>query len=690
MSIHQAFRRQPVPQQYAQALQLTTIPAPTRGIIQSENDAFMGPGACVVSDNWFPTMKGVKLRGGCIRWCDLHALDAPVPPVPSPLRQPVISAFEFISGSQQCMFAAQATKLFDVTATTPVLVKSGQTSGNYCAAQMANLAGYWLIAVNETGDAPLRFNGTSWVTLDPTAITAWANNFHYVVGATAKDATDNTFWKNQIDHTSAAAGTFSADRVAHANYWTSASAPDGAGYITGPIGSNVVNGRNLSYVCKYRSHLFFIETKSMNLWYLLPDSIAGVLTQIPLSGAATHGGYLMFAANWSIDAGDGIDDKLVVASSEGELLIFTGNNPADPNNWRQEGRYQISPPLGMNAHEAVGGDLLIMTVDGIVPVSQAITKSAGELELALITRVIKRMWRDEVNAKRQYAWTMKKWDEYGGIFITTPGGTPGNRYCLGMNDTTGAFARAVGWDVMCFIRMRADMFFGNQDGIVMQADRTGYDDGVPYVATLVGGWELFQSGAQEVVWHQARAIFTTVSPFEPFQPQISATTDFIVVIPPPPPPGNDPGILDVWDQGHWGPDMGTHVAPAWTNATLYNVIGTLIYDPNAGGYWRVAVSHTSAATGTFAADRAAHPTYWTFATPQPPPPVPTAPERTQYAQWDQPGPSKPANRNTMWVSVGMTGFSHAPIVQVTVAQQAKPDVELVAIACTFERAGVNV
>ena len=51
--------------------------------------------------------------------------------------------------------------------------------------------------------------------------------------------------------------------------------------------------------------------------------------------------------------------------------------------------------------------------------------------------------------------------------------------------------------------MRGDMFFGTQDGLIMQADRTGYDDGVPYVATLVGGWEMFQSPSEHVVWHQA-------------------------------------------------------------------------------------------------------------------------------------------------------------------------------------------
>jgi hypothetical protein len=47
-------------------------------------------------------------------------------------------------------------------------------------------------------------------------------------------------------------------------------------------------------------------------------------------------------------------------------------------------------------------------------------------------------------------------------------------------------------------------------------------------------------------------------------------------------------------------------------------------------------------------------------------------------------------RNTGWVSVGETGFSHAPICQVTVAQEATPLVELISIGATFERLGVNV
>ena len=83
MSSHQALRRVPVPQQYAQNLKTVTIPAPTKGIIESENEAFIQPGAAIVQDNWVSTMRGVKLRGGFVRWCEL--------PTPAP----IISGFEY-------------------------------------------------------------------------------------------------------------------------------------------------------------------------------------------------------------------------------------------------------------------------------------------------------------------------------------------------------------------------------------------------------------------------------------------------------------------------------------------------------------------------------------------------------------------------------------------------------------------
>jgi len=600
MSQHQLFKRMPVNQQVAQKLESTTFPAPTRGLVLAENESFMQPGAAIVMDNWVPTMKGSKLRGGCIRWAEL------------PETTPVISAFEYASGINQKMFAANATKVYDVTTATPVLVKSGQTSGNYVASQMANASGDYMLVVNDAGDPPLRYDGSTWTPLVTTTPAAWANSHAYAVDDRASD-TDYTRWRCAVAHSSPAGPTtFSAHRAANPTYWTIDLAPDGFTWIIGPPGTQVENGAALTYVCKYRNRFFFIERNSMNAWYLGIDAVGGALGLLPLSGAATKGGRLLFCASWSIDAGDGIDDKLVFCTDLGELLIFTGGNPADAASWRQEGRYDMSPPLGMNAHLAIGGDMLIATVDGILPLSGAITKDRSELELAAITRQIKPMWRMEVLEKREWPWTMCKWDEYGGLFVTWPGGIPGKRWCAAANLATGAWCRFVGYDATCFIKMRGDMFFGTQGGIIMQADRTGYDDGMPYTATLVGGWEVFQSPGQTITWRQARASFSARAN-EPFAPQLSATTDYVVILPAPPNAGPDPGVLDLWDQGLW-----------------------------------------------------------------------------DTALWDAGTPSTPAVRNTGWVSIGRTGFSHAPIVQVTVAQQAKPEVDLISIAATFERAGVNV
>src|SRR4029077_1773405 len=116
MSQHQMFRRVPVPAQLAQKLQTTTLPAPIRGLIESENLAFSQPGGAVLLDNWIPTMRSLKLRGGCKKWCDLYDDGVnPVPPSTDPSRTPIISAFEYASGNVQKMFAGQQTKLWDVT-----------------------------------------------------------------------------------------------------------------------------------------------------------------------------------------------------------------------------------------------------------------------------------------------------------------------------------------------------------------------------------------------------------------------------------------------------------------------------------------------------------------------------------------------------------------------------------------------
>jgi hypothetical protein len=469
------------------------------------------------------------------------------------------------------------------------------------------------------------------------------NNTPYAVGATALDTVDGTHWRCLIAHTSAAAGTFAADRTAPPpNRWAN-SAADGVSWITGPPGSPVVNGHGLTQVWKYRRRLFFIQGGSMNAWYLDIDAVGGALQLIPLSGAFTKGGALLFGCTWSVSAGDGIDDKCIFVTTEGEIAIFTGTNPNDAQNWRQQGRYQMSKPMGKNAWLNIGGDVLIITVDGLVPISQALVKDITALEFSALTRPIHPLWKDEILAKSDRPWSMCKWEDFGGLFVTTPGGYNGDWRCFVANTVTGAWTRFTGWDALQFCVLAGNMYFGTQDGRIVQADVGGKDYGAvrtagataetmrTYTCMYVGGWEVFGGPPFTFTLRQARASFTA-NPGEQFIPWIGACINYVVELPPPMPAGPDFGPAEVWDEGLWGSD------------------GPVV--------------------------------------PPDPPPVPV--HEAGAARWDQPAAPAPTVQTTGWVSIGETGTSHAPIVQVSVYQQAKPAVEMLGISMLAEKAGVAV
>lgn len=55
--------------------------------------------------------------------------------------------------------------------------------------------------------------------------------------------------------------------------------------------------------------------------------------------------------------------------------------------------------------------------------------------------------------------------------------------------------------------------------------------------------------------------------------------------------------------------FGVTISGAWSNSTNYTA-GQLVVDPDENALFRVMVTHTSAASGSFLDDRTAHPTYW--------------------------------------------------------------------------------
>ena len=70
---------------------------------------------------------------------------------------------------------------------------------------------------------------------------------------------------------------------------------------------------------------------------------------------------------WTIDDGNGAEDHLVVVSSTGQAAVYAGIDPTDPATWSLVGVYNIGAPVkGRRGYTKVGGDLYILTQQGIV------------------------------------------------------------------------------------------------------------------------------------------------------------------------------------------------------------------------------------------------------------------------------------------------------------------------------------
>jgi len=402
---------------------------------------------------------------------------------------PVLRMWTYKSGQVEEFFASDATKIFNITTVVdadviPTPVVTGQTSGYYSTAQMSNASGDSFLYAVNGTDSARLYDGTSY-----TAITA-------------------------------------------------VSSPA----ITG------VPTSSLSFVWTYGSRLYFIEKETLSVWYLPVDSIGGVATEFSLAGIFQEGGSLMFGGKWSMDSGDGLDDKIVFVSTEGEVAVYQGLYPGDAA-WTKVGVYKITPPMGPNATMQAGGDLMIATEDGIVPISEAVNKDVAALSLAAVTANIEPEWKAEVLARKSLPWEIIKWPTNNMMVVSLP--VPNDAispYCFAANLETGAWAgRFTGWNTRCIAMFADNGYFGTNDGVIFKMEAGGSDDGENYTCKYVGLPDHLDAPGITKTIHQARSIFKSTCPFDA---QISASVNYTVSLPGIPSSTAD-FIEDVWDVGLW-------------------------------------------------------------------------------------------------------------------------------------------
>jgi hypothetical protein len=262
---------------------------------------------------------------------------------------------------------------------------------------------------------------------------------------------------------------------------------NGAAWATSTITG--VTAADLIHLAGFKSRIWFVEKDSLDAYFLPPDSIAGAATRFPLGGTMKRGGYLMAIGTWSLDGGDGPDDRIAFISSEGEVAIYAGTDPTSASAFGLQGVYEIGEPIGRRCVLKVGGDLAVICLDGVVPLSKAMVVERGAALTVAITASIQPLLNQNAQDFRNvFGWQLVSYPLGTRAILNVPQLENETAIQYVMNTVSGAWCRFTGMDANCWEIFQQSPYFGGNDGRVYRADTGGSDAGEPISATLSGAF----------------------------------------------------------------------------------------------------------------------------------------------------------------------------------------------------------
>jgi hypothetical protein len=496
--------RRPAQRVKPRQAKLKNYPAPTSGWIRNENLA--APGArkpdgsalngAFILENWFPTATGARMRGGT----EQHTFIGDG-------TDPVVSLFSYVNGNNKSLFGATDDAIYDATAASPLNFLVDETGS---------------FLVTEEDDFLIDLTGVSTSVVSSLTGGDWS-----------------------VVQFATSGGTF----LRAVNGLDTPLVYDGAAWGTAPAITGATP-TTLSHVWIYKNRPFFVQKDTLDAWYLPVDSIGGAAVKLPLGGVFNLGGSLLYGASWSLDSGDsgGLSEQCVFITTEGEVAVYKGTDPSSSTTWSKVGVYRIGKPRGPHAFIRAGGDLVIATDIGFVPLSQAIQRDYAALSPAAVSYPIETAWNEAVAQRSGDYWHCKVWPTKQMVALALPTDANQQAQWFVANARTGAWGLYTGWQANCLEHFDDRLFFGSNDGRIVEAEVTGADENIPYVCVAVPLFDPLKTPASLKTAIQSRA---TIRSTHAMLTQLSMQHDYVVTLPASP---DDTSLLsaNLWGSGTWG------------------------------------------------------------------------------------------------------------------------------------------
>lgn len=259
-----------------------------------------------------------------------------------------------------------------------------------------------------------------------------------------------------------------------ARYYTGSTwAKDGDG---APYDVTVLNTANATNVNVHKGRIWYTEANTLKAYYMPTGAIGGAATAFDLSSVAQMGGYLMAMGTWTIDAGYGVDDLAVWMTSQGEIIVYRGTDPASSATWALVGVWRVGSPVGRRCMLKYAGDLLVISQDGVLPLSSALQSSRTNPRVALTDKIQSAMSEAVSNYGANFGWQLAYYPKANQLYLNVPISAGSQQQQFVMNTISKSWCNFTGWEANCFEVYNDQLYFGG-NGVVCKAWYGWQDNG---------------------------------------------------------------------------------------------------------------------------------------------------------------------------------------------------------------------
>ena len=448
------------------------------------------------------------------------------------LDEPVIQTLAIWQGpTNSKMFAAAGGAFWNVTANQAgQLSRDGQHVSDvwqWCAHTTSG--GSYLFMVNGS-DAPVHYNGSSWV--EPT-----------ITGITASDAVQ---------------------------------------------------------VIVHKKRLWMVLANSTKAAYLGTEAISGAATTFEFGSLFTRGGYLQAVATWTRDGGSGSDDYLVAISSRGQVALYQGTDPASASTWALVGVFDVPAPIGRRCFHRYGADLLLVTLEGVFPLSNLLSVDQSQVSRVAITDSISPTFNGYARTYgNNRGWEVAVYPRGTRLIVNVPIVEDSVARQPVMNTITGAWCEYDNHNATTWAVFNDKPYFGSAGGAVYEADTGATDVDTPITAVGQSAYSAFGGAAVK----RFSMIRSLVSATGNNRPSVGVSLDFVETtemsaIPAAPSVGGAQWDVSLWDVASWS-DVSVE-ASDWANVVGIGTFGSVKFQAQTGvsiggggqwgvGYWGAAL-----------------------------------------------------------------------------------------------------